>query len=136
VKLGLFGHVLVSLAGAGLLGFAGGFTLHALRQLLFWPKTRATILRYWITRGIDGDRFYHPVLRFWTTEGNAVTTISSTGWWRRRLPAGAFVMVYYDPENPRHVGVSCFADLWGIPATCIGLALWMTLFFWLGWMRW
>lgn len=135
VMSNLFGHTLLAIAGMALVGGAGWGTFHAVRQLLFWPYTRATIVRYWIRRDSEGrQRFYFPVMRFCTDDGDGVTTISSWGSWRRPWPVGTGVVVRYNPRDPRWAEISCFANLWGIPLTCIALLAWIGLFWWLGWL--
>lgn len=126
----LFGHLLASLVGMGLLLGAGWGIFHALRQLLYWPKARAEIVRYTITRDEGGQRFYHPVLRFCTEEGIAVTTISSWGAWRRPWAAGTCVVIRYNPANPQWAEISCFANLWCLPLAFGGLAVAVGLLWW------
>src|SRR5436309_1454318 len=77
--------VLAMLAAVGVCSL-----FHALRQICFWPKTSARVARYCIKRDEgreNAQAFYHPVLRFETSDGQPVTTISSCGWpwqpWRR-----------------------------------------------------
>jgi high-affinity Fe2+/Pb2+ permease len=68
---------------AGVMVTMGGWSLfHAVRQLRFWPKVQARIVRYWIKRSDsspNGQRFYHPVVQFEATDGRRITTISFLG---------------------------------------------------------
>ena len=112
---------------------------HAVRQLLYWPKVPATILRYWITRSSEGSSFdttakgqpfYHAVLRFETQDGQLITTVSHEGYWRKRWPVGHRLSIRYNPANPLWVEIASFWSLWGLPLTIIALFLWFALIFW------
>ncbi|MEN6493923.1 MAG: DUF3592 domain-containing protein, partial [Thermoguttaceae bacterium] len=80
--------------------------------------------------GDGGQRFFHPVLRFCTQEGIAVTTISGWGSWRRPWAAGTCVVIRYNPANPRRAEISCFANLWCLPLTFGGVAVGLGLVWW------
>jgi hypothetical protein len=119
-----FDVIAVAVFGMAALAVGGWAVFHAVRQTFWWPKASARILRYWITRSSDepeGQRFFHPVVRFETEDGRSVTTISSWGSWRRPWPIGHIVSVHYDPINPRRAEVTCIANVWGIPLTVMGL---------------
>jgi hypothetical protein len=105
---------------------------HAFRQLIFWPKVPARIMRYWITRS-DGQRFYHPVVIFETVDGRSATAISPWGSWRKPWPIGHTVSIRYCPDNQRWIEINCIANMWGIPITFLfllpicGLMIWSIL---------
>jgi len=119
---------------------------HALRQIWYWPKTTAHVVRYCIKRDKGPENkgpenkgpenaqpFYHPVLRFETIDGQPVTTISSCGWWRRPWPSGDIVRVRYNPHNPKWAEIDCFTNIWGMPVTFLGLsAVIGVVMFWFG----
>ncbi len=107
---------------------------HAFRLTLWWPKTSARIVRYWITRSESkphGQKYYHPVIRFEMADGSRVITISRRGSWRRPWPVGRMVNVHYNPANPYWAEVRCIGSVWGIPLTVTGLAAALALFAWL-----
>lgn len=117
VALGIF-------VGIVLLATIGCLIYHPIQQILCWPKVHGEIVRYWITRSEnqpDGQQFYHPVVRFKTTDGKPVLAISSWGSWRAPWNVGSIVPVRYHPDHPRWMEIQCFASLWGIPFTLLGL---------------
>ncbi len=129
----LLDYILSTLAAAGFLGIGGWLVSRTMRQLRFWPKTTATIVRYWISRNSEGQRFYQPVMRFRANEGNASVAISSVGLWRRPWAAGTTVIVRYNPANPRQAQVACFGQLWGLPLTFVGMGVGWAFFCWCRW---
>jgi hypothetical protein len=132
--LDAFGSVLGIVVAIVLLPVGTWSVYHAFRLALWWPKTSARIVRYWITRSESkphGQKFYHPVVRFEVADGSRVTTISSWGSWRRSWPVGTTVYVHYDPANPRRVEIRCIGSVWGIPLTVTGLVAGFALFAWL-----
>jgi hypothetical protein len=128
-QLTAFEAVVTTIVGAVMVGVGGWQAYHA----VWWPKTSARIVRYWTTGRKDepgGQRFYHPVVKFETADGRAVVAISSWGSWRRPWPVGRLVSVHYNPTNPRWVEIRCFANLWGIPLTLLGLTAITGLLMW------
>jgi hypothetical protein len=127
------GFIFVTVITTGIVAAGGWGAFHAVRQLLLWPKVTAKILRYSISRSEgepDGQRFFHPVFRFTTTDGRQITTISSTGSWRRLWPADRAVQVRYSPTNPQWAEISCFTHLWTLPLTSLILVSAITYFMW------
>ena len=125
--------IAAGIVGAAMLAVGGWSTFHAVRLTFWWPKASAQVVRYWITRSedrSDGQRFFHPVIRFETADGRAVTTISSWGWWRRPWPVGHTVSVHYNPTNPWRAEIRCFANMWQMPLTFVGLAVVLGLVLW------
>ena len=124
---------LASIVGAAMLAVGGWSTFHAVRLTFWWPRASARIVRYWITRSEDqpdGQRFFHPVVRFETADGRAVITISSWGCWRRPWPVGHIVSVHYNPTNPRWAEIRCFANVWQMPLIFVGFAAVLGLVLW------
>jgi hypothetical protein len=110
-----------------LLGSIGVWmAFHAVRVALYWPKASARIVRYSIRR-YETQPFYHAVVQFETANGQAVTTISNTGSWRRRWPTGSVISVKYHPENPRWIEIVSRSNLWGFgaPLYVLGFLLFM-----------
>jgi hypothetical protein len=94
----------------------------------------AVILRHWIARSDDepnGQRFFHPVVRFETEDGSKVISISNWGSWRKPGAVGSVVQVRYNPSNPRWAEINCVANVWGIPLTVLGLLAAFILMTWL-----
>jgi|GEM_PF-7044878 len=104
---------------------AGALTLiHSLRQLLYWPTAQAVVVRYWIVRDREhGQKFYRPVVRFTAEDGCERIAMSAWGSWRRVYRVGQTIMIRYQREEPRHIEIQGFANLWGIPLTLFSLAL-------------
>ena len=128
-----FTVIVATIVGVVMVGVGGWAAYHAVRLTFWWPKTSARIVRYWITRSEDkpdGQRFYHPVVKFETADGRAVVAISSWGSWRRPWPVGRLVSVHYNPTNPRWAEIRCFANVWGIPLTLLGLTAIIGLLMW------
>ncbi len=104
-----------------------------------WTHASAVILRYRITRSDDkehGQAFFHPVVRFTTSEGRVVTVVSSFGSWRRPWPRGAKVNVRYNPTDPQCAEIQCFGSTWLLPLTVMGLVVWIwTLLIYFGLWR-
>lgn len=99
-----------------------------------WPKVQAEIVRYRITRGDGGkgQKFFHPVYRFTTLDGQRRIGLSFWGSWRRPWPLGQWVLVRYCPTNPRRTKVQCFATDWGLVLTLIALAIFpWAVFYWI-----
>jgi hypothetical protein len=127
------GAMLASIVGAAMLAVGGWSIYHAVRVAFWWPRVSARVVRYWITRSEDrpdGQRFFHPVVRFVTADGRAVITISSWGSWRRPWPVGQVVSVHYNRTNPRCAEIRCFANVWQMPLTFVGLAVVLGLVLW------
>jgi len=119
-----FRAIVTTIVGVVIVGVGGWSAYHAVRLTFRWPKTSARIVRYWITRSEDkpnGQRFFHPVVKFQTADGRVVVAISSWGSWRRPWPVGRIVSVHYNPANPRWAEICCFANVWGMPLTFVGL---------------
>jgi hypothetical protein len=128
-----FGAIVASIVGAVMLAVGVWSGFHAVKTTFWWPKASARIERYWITRSEDkpnGQRFFHPVVKFETAEGSPVVAISAWGSWRRPWPVGRIVSMHYDPTNPRRAEIRCFANLWQMPLTFVeftavlGFVLW------------
>jgi hypothetical protein len=96
--------------------------LDTMRQIVNWRRSTATLLRYWITRA-DGQRMFHPVVRFQADDGQTITAISSWGSWRRPWQVGAQLHIRYDRGSPPRVEIACFANTWGLALTTLILAL-------------
>jgi hypothetical protein len=98
------GAIMASFVSLALFAFACWCTFHEIRQLACWPKVPGRILRYWIKRNDarpHGQRFFHPVIRFTVVGGVTVTTLTDSGYWRRRWRLGHVVYVRYNPTNPK-----------------------------------
>lgn len=131
-----FGTAVATGVGVSLIGVGVWQIFHALRQIRSWPKVDAVVLRYWITRSegkADGQRFYHPVLRFKTVDGHDVTAISPSGHWRRTWKSGDRLFVRYNPEKPIWTEIASIWNLWGIPLLYIGLPVGIAMLEW--WRR-
>lgn len=86
----------------GFFAFACWFTFHQIRQVAYWPKVPAEILRYWIKRENEhGQPFFHPVIKFTSIGGASVITVTNSGYWRRPWRIGHVIYVRYDPSNPK-----------------------------------
>jgi hypothetical protein len=119
-----FGAAFAIIVGILMIGFGVLMAGHALRQIASWPKVNAVVLRYWITRSEgkpEGQRFYHPVLRFKTIDGRDVTSISPSGHWRKTWRTGDHLLVRYNPEKPQWTEMDTLWNLWGIPLLSIGI---------------
>ena len=110
----IFGIILMM----GGLAYAGYWIFVVLR----WPSAKATVLRYWKTRGDEGTH-YCPVYRFQTQDGKTHTAISNWGSWRRPWERGAIVTVRYCPESPRRTEIQAPGNSLGIIFTLVALAL-------------
>jgi hypothetical protein len=113
--------LLVVLVGGGLSALGVWTAFHAVRVTLYWPRTWATVVRYSIRRH-DGQPFYHPVVRFQTTDGRPVLAIANSGWWTRRWSIGASLPVRYRSTDPRWIEIVLPSNLWGfsIPLLIFG----------------
>jgi hypothetical protein len=106
---------------------------HAIRLTFWWPKTSARIVRYWIKRENNQpnkQRFFHPVIAFKTADGRVILAISPWGSWRKPWPAGSVVSVCYNQTNPHWAEIRCFANVWGMPLTFLGLTAFIVLLSW------
>lgn len=131
--LAAFTAIVGTMVGAVMLAVGGWSAFHAVRLTFWWPKTSAEIVRYWITRSEDkpnGQRFFHPVVKFETAGGRRVVAISSWGSWRRPWPVGRIVFVHYNPGNPSWAEIRCFASVWQMPLTFVGLTAILGLVLW------
>lgn len=102
----------------GALAYAG----YWLSVVLRWPSAKATVLRYWKTKGDEGVH-YAPVYRFQTRDGKTYTAISNWGSWHRPWPRGAIVTVRYCPESPQRTEIQASGNSLGIIFTLVALAL-------------
>ena len=128
-----FGAIVTSIVGAVMLAVGVWSGFHAVKTTFWWPNASARIVRYWITRSEDkpnGQRFFHPVVRFETADGRPVAAISAWGSWRRPWPVGRIVSVHYDPTNPRRAEIRCFVNLWQMPLTFVGFTAVLGLVLW------
>jgi hypothetical protein len=119
-----FSVAVATSVGILLIGFGVCLAGYALRQIMYWPKVKAVVLRYWITRSEgkpEGQRFYHPVLRFKTVDGRDVTSISSSGHWCKTWQNGDTLLVRYNPEKPQWTEIDTLWNLWGGPLLAIGI---------------
>lgn len=117
---------LLVMAAIAISCLGGWSTFHSVRVVTCWTQVPAQLVRYWIVRSEgkpDGQRFFRVVFRFTTCGGRLITTISTFGTWRKRWPVGTVVPVRYNPNNPRLIEAASFADMWGIPLTCLALLL-------------
>ena len=131
------GGIIATGVGTLLVGIGVWSLIHAVRQIMYWPKTTAVVLRYWVTRSEnepDGQRFYHPVLKFKTSDDQNLIAISPSGYWRKTWSTGSVVAVRYNPENPRWTEIASLWNLWAIPLTFIGLPAAMAFIHL--WFRW
>lgn len=79
----------------------------------------------------EGGVAFHPVVRFRTTEGEAVEFVSSFGSSPPSAEPGDRVDVLYDPDDPYDAKLSGFFDLWmppGIPVVVGGGFIAIALF--------
>ena len=128
-----FAAIVATIVGAVMLAVGVWSGYHAVKMTFWWPKASARIVRYWITRSEDkpdGQRFFHPVVKFETADGRPVVAISSWGSWRRPWPVGCIVSVHYNPTNPRWAEIRCFANLWQMPLIFVGFTALLGLVLW------
>jgi len=125
--------IFTAIVGVAMVGVGTWSAYHAVRVTFWWANASARIVRYWITRSEDkpdGQRFFHPVVTFETSDGRVVVAISSWGSWRRPWQVGRIVSVHYNPTNPRWAEIRCFANVWGMPLTFLGLTVIFGLLMW------
>ena len=104
-----------------------------IRRLVFWPKVRARIVRFWrVSVGEEPrvQRFYFPVVRFETKEGEPVHAILRNALWRRYWAVGSCVSARYAPDNARRVVMTCFSDIRWIPLTAVSFGLGVLAAWW------
>lgn len=129
--------VFAAIVGVVLVGVGCWSAYRAVRRTFWWPKASARIVRYWITRSEDkpdGQKFFHPVVKFDTADGRVAVAISSWGSWRRPWPVGHAVSVHYNPTNPARAEIHCFANMWGPLLTCVALLVFSLVL--LGLFKW
>lgn len=134
-----FSAAVATSVGIFLIGVGVLLAGHALRQIAYWPKVSAVVLRYWITRSENkpnGQRFYHPVVRFKTVDGRDVTSIAPSGHWCKTWQNGDQLLVRYNPEQPRLVEIDTLWNLWGVPLLFIGLPVGIAIIELWVWRRW
>lgn len=106
-----------------------GSTGYAIHLRWHWREAPGVIVRYRIVRyeGEHSQKFFHPVYRFTTADGQSLVGTTSWGSWRRPWPCGSSLTVLYCPTDPRRTELLGF-NQWIVPATFMILAVWSAAF--------